>query len=215
MALIQEPKVSRKEARDMSRLLRRALRPISAAGVGVLIAVVACWAVAFAQYPPPVGAVTAGVSNPVPSTGASVTATCLVVDSQGQPVADEPCTFTIISQPGTDATLGAPSVTVNTNAQGIATAVLSVGTESGAVVLGMSAMGVQSQVTVNTQAPGIAPPTLPAGAQPGAAPPTGAGDSGEGQVPVAVWAIAIGAAVGLALASLFLWRAAARRPKGS
>ena len=215
MALIEEPEVSRKEARNMSRLLRRALRPISVAGVGVLIAVVACWAVAFAQYPPPVGSVTAGVSNPTPSTSASVTATCLVVDSQGQPVADEPCTFTIISQPGTDATLGGPSVTVNTNAQGIATAVLSVGTKSGAIVLGVNAMGVQSQVTVNTQVPGIAPPTLPPGAQPGAAPPTGAGDSGEGQVPVVMWAVAIGAAVGLALASLFLWRAAARRPKGS
>ena len=209
----------------MTRLLRRALRPISVASVGVLIAVVACWAVAFAQYPPPVGSVTAGVSNPAPGTGATVTATCVVVDSQGQPVADEPCTFTIISQPGTDATLGAPSVTANTNAQGIATAVLSVGTKSGAIVVGVSAMGVESQVTVNAQAPaatvppgaqpGAAPPTLPPGAQPGAAPPTGAGDGEEGRGPTAVWGVAIGAAVGLALASLFLWRAAVRRPKGS
>ncbi len=202
----------------MTRLLRTALRPISAAGVGVLIAVVACWAVAFAQYPPPVGSVTAGVSNPAPGTGATVTATCLVVNSQGQPVANEPCTFTIISQPGTDATLGAPSVTANTNAQGIATAVLSVGTKSGAIVLGVTSMGVQSQVTVNAQAPAATVPpgaTLPPGAQPGAAPPTGAGEPGEGQVPTAVWGVAIGAAVGLALASLFLWRAAVRRPKGS
>ena len=202
----------------MTRLLRRALRPISAAGVGVLIAVVACWAVAFAQYPPPVGSVTAGVSNPAPGTGATVTATCVVVDSQGQPVANEPCTFTIISQPGTDATLGAPSVTANTNAQGIATAVLSVGTKSGAIVLGVTSMGVQSQVTVSAQAPAATVPpgaTLPPGAQPGAAPPTGAGEPGEGQVPTAVWGIAIAAAVGLALASLFLWRAAVRRPKGS
>ncbi len=202
----------------MTRLLRRALRPISAAGLGVLIAVVAFWAVAFAQYPPPAGGVTAGVSNPAPGTGATVTATCLVVDSQGQPVANEPCTFTIISQPGTDASLGGPSVTANTNAQGIATAVLSVGTEPGAIVLGVSAMGVQSQITVDAQAPAatVQPSaTLPPGAQPGAAPPTGAGEPGEGQVPTAVWGVAIGAAVGLALASLFLWRAAARRPKGS
>ena len=184
----------------MTRLLRRALRPISVASVGVLIAVVACWAVAFAQYPPPVGSVTAGVSNPAPGTGATVTATCLVVDSQGQPVANEPCTFTIISQPGTDATLGAPSVTANTNAQGIATAVLSVGTKSGAIVVGVSAMGVESQVTVNAQAPAA---TVAAGAK---VPPGG---------PPGVWAVAIGAAVGLALASLLLWRAAARRPKGS
>ena len=202
----------------MTRLLRRALRPTSAAGVGVLIAVVACSAIAFAQYPPPAGSVTAGVSNPAPGTGATVTATCLVVDSQGQPVANEPCTFTIISQPGTDATLGVPSVTANTNAQGVATAALSIGTTSGTIVVGVSAMGIQSQVTVNAQAPAAtASPgaTLPPGAQPGAAPPTGAGEPGEGQVPTAVWGMAIGAAIGLALASLFLWRAAARRPKGS
>ena len=199
----------------MMRLLRRALRPISLAGVGVLIALVASWAVAFAQYPPPVGSVTAGVSNPAPSTGASITVNCTVVDSQGQPVANESCTFTIISQPGTDATLGAPSVTANTNAQGLATAVLSVGTKSGAIVVSVSAMGIQSQVTVSPKAPGAAPPTLPPGAQPGAAPPTGAGDGEEGQVPTALWGVAIGAAVGLALASLLLWRAAARRPKGS
>jgi hypothetical protein len=199
----------------MMRLLRRALRPVSVAGVGMLIAVVAFWAVAFAQYPPPVGSVTADVNNSTPSTGGTVTATCEVVDSQGQPVAGEPCTFTIISQPGTDATLGAPSVTVNTNTQGIATTVLSVGTKSGTIVLGVSAMGIESQVTVNAQALGAAPPTQPAGAQPGAAPPTGVGDSEGGQVPTAVWGVAIGAAVGLALTSLFLWRAAARRPKRS
>jgi len=199
----------------MMRLLRRALRPLSLVGVGVLIALVATWAVAFAQYPPPVGSVTAGASNPTPSTGASVTVSCTVVDSQGQPVANEPCTFTIVSQPGTDASLGAPSVTVETNAQGVATAVLSVGIKSGAVVVGVSAMGVQSQVTVNTQAPGAAPPTLPAGAQPGAAPPTGVGEAGESEIPTVVWGVAIGAAVGLALVSLFLWRAAVRRPKGS
>ena len=64
-------------------------------------------------------------------------------------MADEPCTFTIISQPGTDASLGAPSVIVKTNAQGIATAVLTVGTKAGAIVVGVSARGIQSQVTVN------------------------------------------------------------------
>ena len=122
----------------MMRLSRRTLRPISVAGVGVLIALVASWAVAFAQYPPPVGSVTANVSDPSPDTGASVSVTCVVVDSQGQPVADEPCTFTIISQPGTDATLGAPSVIVKTNAQGQATAVLNVGTIAGAIVVGLS-----------------------------------------------------------------------------
>ena len=209
----------------MMSLLRKASRPLSLAGAGVLIALVASWAIAFAQYPPPVGSVTAGASNPAPSTGASVTVSCTVVDSQGQPVAGEPCTFAIVSQPGTDATLGAPSVTVNTNAQGVATAILSVGTNPGGIVVGVSAMGIQSQVTVSAQGaaatvppgaqPGGAPPTLPPGAQPGAAPPTGAGDTGEGQIPTVLWGVAIGAAVGLALASLFLWRAAVRRPKNS
>lgn len=201
----------------MMKLLRRAVRPVSLAGVGVLIALVASWAVAFAQYPPPVGSVTAGASNPAPSTGASVTVACTVVDSQGQPVAGEPCTFTIVSQPGTDASLGAPSVTATTNAQGVATAALSVGAKPGAIVVGVSAMGIQSQVTISSKAPATTVPsaTVPAGAQPGAAPPTGAGEAGEGQVSTVVWVVAIAAAVGLALTSLFLWRAAARRPKAS
>jgi hypothetical protein len=191
------------------------------AGVVVLIALVASWAVAFAQYPPPAGSVTGSVNNPAPSPGASVTVTCTVTNSQGQPVANEPCTFSIVSQPGTNASLGAPSVTANTNAQGIATAVLSVGTTPGAIVVKVSAMGVQSQVTVSPKAATTVPATtvpaatVPPGAQPGAAPPTGAGESGEGEIPTLVWGVAIGAAVGLALASLFLWQAAARRPKRS
>jgi hypothetical protein len=184
--------------------------------MGVLIALVTTWAIAFAQYPPPAGSVTAGVSNPTPGPGASVTVTCTVLNNQGQPVANEPCTFTIVSQPGTDASLGAPSVTATTNAQGIATAVLSVGTTPGAIVVKTSAMGVQSQVTVSPKAATAVPAaTVPPGAQPGAAPPTGAGEPGEGEIPPLVWGVAIGAAVGLALASLFLWQAAVRRPKRS
>ena len=196
----------------MMRISRRALRPVSLAGAGALIALVLCSALAFAQYPPPVGSVAAGVSNGSPGTGATVTATCTVLDSQGQPLADEPCIFTIVSQPGSDASLGAPSVTAMTNAQGVATATLSVGTKVGAVVVGVSAKGIQSQVTVNAQSPAA---TVPAGAQPGAAPPTGAGEPDGNQVPTALWGVAIGAAIGLALASLFLWRAAARRPRNS
>ena len=200
----------------MMRLLRRTLRPLSVAGMGVLIALVASWAIAFAQYPPPAGSVTGSVNNPAPSPGASVTVTCTVTNSQGQPVANEPCTFSIVSQPGTNASLGAPSVTANTNAQGIATAVLSVGTTPGAIVVKVSAMGVQAQVTVSPKAATTVPAaTVPPGAQPGAAPPTGAGEAGESEIPPLVWGVAIGAAVGLALASLFLWQAAARRPKHS
>ena len=67
----------------MMRLSRRALRPISLAGVGVLVALVASWAVAFAQYPPPVGSVTASVSDAAPGTGTTVTTSCVVVGSQG------------------------------------------------------------------------------------------------------------------------------------
>ena len=196
----------------MMRLLRRALRPISLGGVAILIALAVSWAVAFAQYPPPVGSVTANVSDAAPAVGATVTVSCVVLDSQGQPVANETCTFTITSQPSTDASLGAPSVTAKTNAQGVATATLSVGTSAGAIVVGVSAKGIQSQVTVNAQTPAA---TVPPGAQPGAAPPTGAGEGDEGQVPVALWSVAIGAAAGLALVSLFLWRTAARRPKDS
>ncbi|MDP2947937.1 MAG: hypothetical protein Q8P22_00150 [Chloroflexota bacterium] len=194
---------------------RRVLNAIALAGIAVIATLVASWIVAFAQYPPPVGSVTTTASNTSPATGASVTVTCTVLDTQGNPVANEPCTFTIVSQPGTDATLdGATTVTKTTNAQGKATAVLSAGSAPGQIVVSTGARGIASQVTVSTQAAAPAPAaTLPPGAVPGAAPPTGGGSPGDGGQPLGLWIVVALAGTAAALASLVVARGVARRPK--
>jgi hypothetical protein len=133
-----------------------------------------------AQYPPPAGAVTVSVDETAPPTGGSVEVTCTVVDSAGAPVANEPCTFTIVSQPGTDASLGTTSVTVVTDDDGVATAILSTGSTPGLIVVEVKALGVSSRVSVATGVePGLAPPTGTSGA-PAAVPASGAGGMADG-----------------------------------
>jgi len=199
----------------MVALTRRILKAIALAGIGVIAALAASWIVTFAQYPPPVGSVTTTASNTSPATGASVIVTCTVLDTQGNPVANEPCTFTIVSQPGTDATLeGATTVTKTTNAQGKATAVLSAGSAPGQIVVSTSARSITSQVTVSAQAAAPAPTaTLPPGAVPGAAPPTGGGPPEGGGQPLGLWIAVALAGTAAGLASLVVARGVARRPK--
>jgi hypothetical protein len=144
-----------------------------------------------AQYPPPAGAVTVSVDETAPPTGGSVEVTCTVVDSAGAPVANEPCTFTIVSQPGADASL--TSVTVVTDDDGVAAATLYTGSTPGLIVVEVKALGVSSQVSVATGVePGLAPPTGTSGA-PAAVPASGAGGmAGGGPLygPLAIGALA-------------------------
>lgn len=194
----------------MSDLPRKVLPAVVLATIGLLIALTIAGGTASAQYPPPVGSVTADASDMTPSTGDSITCTCEVLDTAGSPVAGEVCTFDIVSQPGTDASLS--SITAITNAQGIGTVTLYTGTSAGPIVVTSEARGVESQVTITA---GAAPPvatTVPA--TPGAAPPTGVGQGDEGTSAVP-WIIAIGAAIALGLASLLILRAMAGRPKSS
>jgi len=192
----------------MSELPRKVLPAIALATVGLLVALAIAGGTASAQYPPPVGSVTTSVSETTPATGASVTCTCKVLDTVGNPVAGEVCSFTIVSQPGTDARLS--SATAVTNAQGIATVTLLTGSVPGSIVVSSTARGVQSQATVTAKA--ATPVAITTPATPGAAPPTGVGQ-GEGGTLVAPWIMAIGAAVALGLVSLFVLRAVAGRPK--
>ena len=194
----------------MSELPRKVLPAIALATIGLLVALAIAGGTASAQYPPPVGSVTTDASDTTPATGASVTCTCEVLDTVGNPVAGEVCTFTIVSQPGTDASLS--SATAVTNAQGIATVTLFVGSTLGSITVSSEARGIQSQVTVTAEA--ATPVATATPAAPGAAPPTGAGQ-GDGGMPVALWIIAIGSAVALGLASLLILRAVAGRPKSS
>jgi len=193
----------------MSELPRKVLPAIALATVGLLVALMVltiAGGTASAQYPPPVGSVTASLSDPTPATGTSVTCTCTVLDTVGNPVAGEVCEFTITSQPGTDASLS--STTAITNAQGIATVTLFTGSTPGTIVVEAEARSIESQATAVAEA---ATPVVPA--TPGAAPPTGVGQ-GDGGTPLALWIVAIGCAGALGLASLLIVvRSAAGRPK--
>lgn len=165
-------------------------------------------------YPPvPPSVVTGAVSEPTPAVGATTTVTCTVLDEDGNPIQGATCAFTIISQPGTDATIS-PATAV-TNAQGKAYAVLSAGSTPGEIAVEVKADGVMSQVKASVQAPvtpvpGIAPPTVPG--VPGMAPPTGGGPGGgadnwEG------WLIAIASALAAAAATLLAWHVLRGRPR--
>ncbi|GAG42850.1 unnamed protein product, partial [marine sediment metagenome] len=82
----------------MSELLRKILPAIALAAIGLLVALMVltiAGGTASAQYPPPAGSVTVSLSDPTPATGSSVTVTCTVLDTVGNPVAGEVCEFTI------------------------------------------------------------------------------------------------------------------------
>ena len=196
----------------MSELPRKVLPAIALAVIALLVALMALTIAggrASAQSPPPVGSVTTSLSDTTPATGTSVTCTCAVLDTVGNPVAGEVCEFTIVSQPGTDASLS--STTAVTNAQGIATVTLFTGSTPGEIVVEAQSRAVESRATAAAEAATPGAPTLPA--TPGAAPPTGAGQ-GDGGTPLALWLLAIGAAGTLGLASLLVvLRSAAGRPK--
>jgi hypothetical protein len=193
----------------MSELPRKVLPAIALTTMALLVALVIAGGTASAQYPPPVGSVTASLSDTTPATGTSVACTCTVLDTVGSPVADEVCEFTIVSQPGADASLS--STTAVTNAQGIATVTLFTGSTPGTISVSAEARSVASQATAIAEAATPVAPTVPA--TPGAAPPTGAGQ-GDGGTPLALWITAIGAAGALGLVSLYIVvRSAAARPK--
>jgi ABC-type Na+ efflux pump permease subunit len=196
----------------MSELLRKVLPAIALAVIALLVALMAltiAGGTASAQYPPPAGSVTVSLSDPTPPTESSVTCTCAVLDSAGNPVAGELCVFTIVSQPGTDAYLSSTSAV--TNAQGIATVSLYTGSTAGAISVSAEARSIESQATAIAESGTPVAPTAPA--TPGAAPPTGVGQS-DGGTSLALWLVAIGAAGVLGLASLVVvLRSAAGRPR--
>lgn len=193
----------------MSELPRKVLPAIALGIIALLVALTIAGGTASAQYPPPVGSVTTGLSDTTPATGSSVICTCTVLDTVGNPVAGEVCEFTIVSQPGADAYLS--SATAITNDQGIATVTLFTGSIAGSIVVAAEARSIQSQATATAGAATPVAPTAPA--TPGAAPPTGAGQ-GDGGTPLALWIVAIGAAGALGMASLLVvLRTAAGRPK--
>ncbi len=109
-------------------------------------------------YPPIApSAITASIDNSRPVVGATATLICNVVDAQGGPIEGATCAFAIASQPGTDASISPESAL--TDSQGRATAVLSVGSAPGAIIVRVTAGTVVSQVAVNAIAATEASPT--------------------------------------------------------
>lgn len=168
---------------------------------GILIAVMASLLAvlplagrAGAQYPPPTGNVTlvAGTINPVAGTIVPITAT--VRDQYGSTVAGVACTFSIVSQPGTNASVAPGPVTTDVN--GAASTTLNTGTTPGTVVVGAICGEYSSQVSVVVGAPA---PALP---------PTGTGDA---DMPAGfVWTLAAVATMALGIGGMLAIMAARR-----
>ncbi len=143
------------------------------------------------NYPPPVGSLSVTAASTTPGSTTNVTAT--VLDNSGSPVEGAEVTFTITSQPGTDAQWpnGTLTTTATTDANGVATAVLSAGSTTGSIIIETLSGEKTSQVTVAVAAEAGGLPDT------GAAPSEGSG----GGLPT--WQIALLAIGGAALASGF------------
>lgn len=102
---------------------------------------------ASAQYPPPTGSASVAVSNSTPAAGTSIAVSARVVAPTGAVVPGVACTFQVVSQPGSDATVNPGPVTTDTS--GVATSDLNVGTTPGAIVVGVQCGELSSQVIVS------------------------------------------------------------------
>lgn len=100
------------------------------------------------NYPPPVGSLTVEAASTSPGSTTNVTAT--VLDNAGGPVEGAAVLFRIISQPGDDAQWagGGLETTATTDANGVATAVLSAGSSLGSIIIETISGEQTSQVTV-------------------------------------------------------------------
>jgi hypothetical protein len=123
------------------------------------------------------GGVTVDVSDDKIVVGDDVDVTATVVDENGDPVVGEACTFSIVSQPGDDASVDEGPVT--TDDAGQATSTLSAGSTAGTVQV-QASCGAFTQVLDVV----VAPEALPA---------TGAARAGSDSQ---VWLVALLAAAG-------------------
>jgi hypothetical protein len=166
-------------------------------------------------YPPPYPspcpcAVVVSTDEAAPSTDECILITCQVTDGEGAPTVGTECTMSILSQPGTDATLTQASVT--TDEKGEATAELCGGSAPGPIVVLAEAECCQGQLEVTVQEPTAA---LPEATPPAKAPPTGAGtgtsDGNSWSAPL----IAIWSGIALAAGAVLVWQISSRRRRSS
>ena len=163
-----------------------------------LLLAATAWSTATAQYPPPTGNVTLTSSVTAPQVGDTITITALVRDVAGAAVSGLACTFDIASQPGSDAAVYPGPV--YTDATGMATSSLWVGSTPGSIILNANCGELSARVSVVTGT--AAAVQLPA---------TGEGPGGGDSSPlVGLWVVL---GVSLAAAGLLLVRDVARRAR--
>jgi CSLREA domain-containing protein len=109
--------------------------------------------------PPPEGEdnIEGDVSDPNPDPGETVDVTVTVTDDAGNPRPGVACAFSIISQPGDDASLGATEATTDENGQ--ASVPLNVGSSEGTVEVQADCDGLTEALAVNVGAEVLAPET--------------------------------------------------------
>jgi len=113
---------------------------------------------AFAQYPPPSGSLTSAASATSAQTGEHLSIACVLRDTSGAAIADKTITFVLNVNPG-DASLDANQAT--TDAAGVASVDLDVGTRPGLARVSCTGDGLSSSVLVEVLAETSAPPAPP------------------------------------------------------
>ncbi len=141
----------------------------AALGLAALLGVQA----ASAQYPQPIGGITAAVGSVTVTSGGSTQVSCTVRDASGNALSGRTITFTISSQPGSSATLSTQIAT--TNSAGTASVTLSVGSAAGTIIITCSGESLSARVT--TEVLGIQATAVPPAAAPAIRPPA-TGDGG-------------------------------------
>jgi len=141
-----------------------------------------------AQYPPPTGNCVIVTSATSAAPGSTVTVTVTVRDSNGNPSPNVPVPLNVTRQPGGDASVTPGSAT--TDANGMVSGTLKVGTTGGAIDVTASPAGFSCKASVTTGTSTVASDV--------ALPNTGAGDttgSSTASVVLASLMLTAGAAV--------------------
>jgi hypothetical protein len=162
-----------------------------------------------APYPPPCPCALVLLSGEATATiGDCISITCRVTDGAGSPAAGVECKMSVLSQPGTGATLTPASAT--SDEKGETSAQLCVGRAAGSIVVLGQTECCQGQLEVMAQLP----PPLAQSPQPPVVPPaTGAGTGGGDSWSASL--IAICGAIALAAGSVLVWQIGSRRRRSS
>ena len=180
---------------------RRERTLLGALGLGMVLAL-GLLAQAWAQYPPVTGNVVLTAGDATPELGEEITLNAAVLDESGEPLVGVECTFSIVEQPGGDASVDAGPFT--TDADGNVSTTLDTGSTAGAIVVEANCGELSAQVSLVAGA--AAPPASQPDAEPPASLPETGGGGGSSSAGWAIWAIvAAGAVAGLSSLSI-AWR---------